>query len=86
MIDKKPEIKEIIKSSSYINTRTSIELKLKYEQNPLPKKKAFKFKDSDNWSKNILKEKIIINCYSKGNIFDDEEERKILNSKYIMHT
>ena len=29
MIDKKPEIKEIIKSSSYINTRTSIELKLK---------------------------------------------------------
>ena len=83
ILDKIEEINQAIKRPSFINVRKTDEIKFKYEQNPLPKKKIFKKLEEDNSRRYLLKEQCIINIISEGKIIDDEEKRKIMKGKYF---
>ena len=82
-LNKLSEVKKSKKRTTYINIRKPIEIKFKYEQNPLPKKKEFKIKDIDISRRHLLKEQCIINFVSNDDIMNDEEKRKILKGKYF---
>ena len=57
------------------------DIKLEYENMPLPDKKEFKPLEEDNSRRFLLKEQCLLNIISKGKIIGSEEKSKIMESK-----
>ena len=57
------------------------DLKLDYEDFPLPNKKQFVPLNEDNSRRHLLKEQCILNIISNGKIINSEEKQKIIKSK-----
>ena len=71
------------KRNSFINEKKSDDIKFKYEQNPLPKKKQFKKLEEDYSRRYLLKEQCIVNIISEGKIINEDEKRAIMKGKYF---
>ena len=80
-LNKIVELGNTKKRASYANIRMPEEIKFKYEENSLPKKKKYKINDVIYSRRKLLKEQCIINVISNGNILNDEEKSNLFKSK-----
>ena len=81
-LSKIEDVKEKVKRTSFAFRKVD-DIKFKYEENVLPKKKQFKNLEEDNSRRYLLKEQCIVNFFSDGKILDDEQKRKIMQGKYF---